>query len=135
MILQGRLVRDPETHTTKTGISVSSFTIAWSEKRGETETKLFLPCTAWRGTGEFISKYFKKGQQIIVRGKIASRDWEDREGNKRQNIELTVDEAAFCGSKSDNNSGDSCNTYSSYAATSPVDVDPSELEDDGELPF
>lgn len=100
-VLQGRLVRDVELRTTQSGISVASFTVAWSEKYKETETKCFLPCTAWRQTGEFVSKYFTKGQEINVTGKLQTREWEDKEGNKRSTIELVVDEAAFCGSKSD----------------------------------
>lgn len=98
-ILQGRLTRDPELRTTQSGIFVASFTVAWSEKYKETETKCFLPCTAWRNTGEFVNKYFSKGQEIVVEGQIATREWEDKEGNKRPTLELTVDKAHFCGPK------------------------------------
>ena len=58
MVLQGRLTRDPELRNTQSGTPVCSFTVAWSEKYKETETKLFLSCTAWRGTGEMVSKHF-----------------------------------------------------------------------------
>lgn len=99
--LQGRLCADPELRRTNNDIPVTSFRIAWSEKYKETETKLFLNCTAWRGTGEFVNKYFRKGQEIVVSGKLISRDWEDNEGNKRTSLELIVDEAHFCGAKRD----------------------------------
>ena len=49
MTLQGRLCADPELRNTQSGVSVCSFRVAWSEKYKETETKLFLNCTAWRG--------------------------------------------------------------------------------------
>ena len=102
MILQGRLTADPELRKTQSDISVCSFTVAWSEKRNEIENKCFMRCTAWRGTAEFISKYFTKGQEIILSGKMLSRDWTDNEGNNRTVLELSIDEAHFCGSKSSN---------------------------------
>ena len=100
MILQGRLTADPELRQTQSGISVCSFTVAWSEKRNEIETKCFLRCTAWRGTAEFLSQYFSKGKEIVVEGKLNTREWEDADGNKRSSIELAVDTIHFCGSKS-----------------------------------
>lgn len=98
-IVQGRLCADPEIRTTQSGVPVCSFRVAWSEKYKETETKLFLSCTAWRGTGEFVEKYFRKGQEIIVRGKLQTRERTDKEGNNRTTNEMTVDEASFCGPK------------------------------------
>jgi single-strand DNA-binding protein len=131
-VLQGRLCAEPELRTTQSGVSVCSFRVAWSEKYKETETKLFLNCTAWRGTGEMISKYFRKGQEIVIEGTLSTRDWEDKEGNKRSTIELTVDKAHFCGPKQD---GDTSNTYSPDGAPNALHNDFGEVEDDGELPF
>lgn len=130
MVLQGRLVADPELRTTQSGTSVCSFRVAWSEKYKETETKLFLSCTAWRGTGEMVSKYFTKGREILVEGKLSVRDWEDRDGNKRQSIEMTVDKVHFCGPKPSEGSNA---PESGYAP--PVSPSYEDLEDDGELPF
>ena len=124
-IIQGRLCADPELRQTQSGTSVCSFRVAWSEKYKETETKLFLNCTAWRGTGEMVSKYFVKGKEIAVEGKLSTRDWEDKDGNKRSSIELTVDRVHFCGSK-----GDSSGVPVSVSAD-----DFKEIEDDGDLPF
>jgi len=133
-VFQGRLVREVDLRTTQSGVPVASFTVAWSEKYKETETKCFLPCTAWRATGEFVSKYFTKGQEINVTGKLQTREWEDKEGNKRSTIELVVDEAAFCGSKSSGAGSD--NTSPSGKAypegTTFSEADPA---DDGALPF
>lgn len=132
-VLQGRLCADPELRTTQSGVSVCSFRVAWSEKYKETETKLFLACTAWRGTGEMVSKYFRKGQEIVVEGKLSTRDWEDRDGNKRSSVEMTVERAHFCGPKQ----SEGCNAP--LPASAPVNVsaeDFTELnDDDGELPF
>ena len=100
-ILQGRLVADPEMRTTQSGTAVCGFKIAWSEKYKETENKCFMPCSAWRGTAEFVEKYFTKGQEIIVEGQLLTKEWQDKEGNKRSSIEMTVDKAHFCGPKKD----------------------------------
>lgn len=133
MALQGRLTRDPELRTTQSGTSVCSFTVAWSEKYKETETQLFLDCTAWRSTSEMVSKYFSKGKEIIVEGKLNTEKWKDKDGNNRTSIKMTVDRVHFCGPKEN---GDTCNTY--HPAGAGVDVradDFPEVDEDGELPF
>ena len=99
MTLQGRLTRDPEFRQTQNGTPVASFTIAWSEKHGETERKLFLPCVAWNNSALFVCQYFVKGSEIIVEGGLTSRKWLDKEGNNRESIELTVERTHFAGSK------------------------------------
>lgn len=102
-VVQGRLCADPELRRTQSGVAVCTFRVAWSKKYKETETKLFLTCVAWRTTGEFVEKYFRKGQEIVVEGELSIRDWTDRGGNKRQTNELTVSQVHFCGSKGDAN--------------------------------
>ena len=130
-VLQGRLARDPELRTTQSGTSVCSFTVAWSEKYKETETKLFLNCTAWRGTAEMVSRNFQKGKEIIVEGKLSTREWQDREGNKRSAVEMTVDRVNFCGPKQAEGSNSPQNTYAP-----PANQELEDLSDDsGALPF
>ena len=137
-VLQGRLVADPELRHTQSGISVCSFRVAWSEKYNENETKLFLSCTAWRGTGEMISKYFRKGKEIVVEGPLQTREWTDKDGQKRTSIEMTVSRAHFCGPKGDGDSGVPYAGGGYTPAGAPVNVSASdwqEIEEDGELPF
>ena len=128
LILQGRLVADPELRQTTSGTNVCSFRVAWSEKYKETETKLFISCTAWRGTGEMIAKHFSKGKEIILEGKLYTSFWKDNNGNDRQTTELTVERAHFSGSKADG-----------IGASYQPDVsgaDFTEMDgDDGDLPF
>ena len=128
MTLQGRLTRDPELRHTNSGVPVCSFTVAWSEKYKEQETKLFMLCTAWRATGEMVSRNFFKGKEIAVEGKLSTRDLTDNEGNKRQVIELSVDRVHFCGPKE----GAGGNAPEPSASQT---QDFTELNDDGELPF
>ena len=132
MILQGRLVRDVELNTTASGVEVAKFTVAWSEKYKETETTCFLNCTAWRQTGVFVNKYFSKGQEIAVEGKLTTRSYEDKQGNKRTATELVVDKAHFCGSKADNSAYNEPAQSTAPASNDFADIN---IEADDDLPF
>ena len=122
MILQGRLCSDPELRRTNSGTAVCSFRVAWSEKIKDRETKLFLPCVAWQGTAVMICNHFAKGKEIIVEGKLSSREYEDKTGNKRTVVELTADRVHFCGSKDS-------------APQQPTQTFTEISEDDGDFPF
>jgi len=124
-IIQGRLTRDPELRATNTGKSVTSFTVAWSEKYGESEQKLFLPCVAWGTQAEFVSRYFAKGQEIIVDGRLTSRKWQDKDGNNRETTELIANRIHFCGSKQSN----------SEKVSADVEDDFTPFDDGEDLPF
>ena len=99
MILQGRLVRDAEKRITASNVSVANFTIAWNYKRNESESQLFLECVAWRGTADFVTNYFHKGQEIIVTGRLETQSWDGNDGTKRHKTILNVEEISFCGSQ------------------------------------
>lgn len=101
IILQGRLVADAELRIVGDGISTTEFTVAWSETYKDTERKLFLRCKAWRGTAEFITNYFKKGQQIIIEGNMQTEEW-TKDGEKKSRTVCNVEKASFCGGKSEN---------------------------------
>lgn len=100
VVIMGRLTATPELRTTNTGLSVSSFTVAVNRQysKGEQQTD-FIPCVAWRNTAEFITKYFGKGQSIVIQGSLQQRDFEDKQGNKRTAYEVVVSTADFCGKK------------------------------------
>lgn len=100
-ILQGRLCADPEMRRTSNGTAVCSFRVAWSETIKERETKLFLNCVAWQGTAEMICKYFRKGKELSVEGRLSTREYDDRDGNRRSVTEMTVDRVHFCGKNED----------------------------------
>lgn len=98
---QGRLVRDIELKHTDSQVAHTEFTIAWSEKYKEVETKCFLRCKAWRQTAEFLSQYFAKGQEIAISGHLVTEEWE-KDGEKQSRTICMVDKVHFCGSKSNN---------------------------------
>ena len=135
LVLQGRLVADPELRHTQSGVPVCSFRVAWSKKYKETETKLFLSCTAWRGTGELVAKHFCKGKEILVEGELSTRSWQDQEGNNRQATELTVERVHFVGSRSDSGEGGCQPAAANMSAVNVSAADFTDLEDDGDLPF
>ena len=112
--VMGRLTRDPELRRTGNGIAVASFTVAVDRdftQDGKKETD-FIDCVAWRQTGEFVSKYFRKGSMIVVKGRLQIRNWNDKDGNKRKSAEVVADNCYFGGSKSDSGGSNNNSGYS-----------------------
>lgn len=137
IIIMGRLTADPELRSTSSGLSVTSFTVAVDRnyaKAGEEKKTDFIPVSAWRSTADFVSKYFRKGSMIAVQGSLQTRNYEDKNGNKRVAFEILADQVSFCGSKSESGSysNESSNT-SSYNNSSSDDF--SSVVDDDDLPF
>lgn len=97
VVLTGRLTADPELKTTNSGISVCSFTIAVDRryKAGEERQADFINIVTWRSSAEFVSKYFKKGQMIAIRGSIQTRKYQDKDGNNRTAFEIVADDVQF----------------------------------------
>lgn len=123
---QGRFTKDPELKKTTSDIAYTEFTVAWSEKYKESETKCFLRCKAWRSTAEFISRYFAKGKEIGIDGHMVTEEWE-KDGEKQSRTICIVDKAHFCGSKADSNSAAETKAPEEWANVSE--------EIDAELPF
>lgn len=104
-VLMGRLVADPELKTTSNNISVTSFRIAVDRnfvKQGEEKQADFIDIVAWRSTADFVCRYFHKGSMIAIQGSIQTRNYEDKQGNKRTAVEIVADNVSFCGSKGEN---------------------------------
>lgn len=136
-VFLGRFVRDPDLRRTPNGTAVTSFTLAvdrdYTSKEEGKKTD-FIDFVSFRGTAEFVSKYFGKGRMAVVEGRLQIRDWTDSEGKKRRNAEILAENVYFANARTDN--GDS--KKSTYGA--PVDVSPSEEEfvelgEDEDLPF
>lgn len=96
--ISGRLTANPELKTTPNGVSVCAFDIA-VPRPGTADKTDFLKCVAWRGTAEFVAKYFTKGQRIEITGCLTSRGWEDKDGNKRTEREILCERVGFGESK------------------------------------
>lgn len=117
VILMGRLTRDPEVRYTQTNNTlVASFTIAVNRRfvrQGEERQADFIPIVAWSKLGEFCSKYFKKGQQVGIIGRMQTRNWEDENKVKHYITEVVAEEAYFADSKRDGDAGGFENTFGS----------------------
>lgn len=148
VILGGRLTAEPELKQTSSGTPVTTFSIAVNRrfaKQGEQRQTDFINCTAWRSTAEFISRYFHKGSSIFVVGTLNQNSWTDAQsGQKRSTYEVTVDEANFVDSASENRSSSEASSYNPYEnATSAPEFSSNKDEapkfeqmvDDDDLPF
>ena len=106
-VLIGRLTADPELKTTQSGVSVCSFRIAVDrayKKDGERGAD-FITIVAWRQAADFICRYFAKGKPIGIEGSIQTREYTDKDGNKRNAFEVVADRVFFVESKGQNDAG------------------------------
>ena len=125
--IHGRLCKNPELRYTPNNIPVATFCVAVDRDYDRQKTD-FINVVAWRQTAEFVDKYLRKGQLIVVSGSLQLRDWTDKRGDKRTVAEVVAEHVYFCGDKPN-------------TAGKPVDVAPGsgfteyDGEDNGELPF
>ena len=136
VILMGRLTKEPEVRYTQTSNTlVASFTLAVNRrfvKQGEERQADFINIIAWSKIGEFCSKYFSKGQQVGIIGRLQTRNWEDDQGQKHYITEVIAEEAYFAeGKRNSNTSSDP------FAASSGETVNGNEFDisSDDDLPF
>ena len=116
--IMGRLVADPELRHTPNDIAVTTFTLAVdrSYSRAGTERQTdFIDVVAWRQTAEFVCKYFSKCRMMAVTGSIQTRNYEDKQGNKRKAFEIVANDVSFADSKRDS-SGSAPGSYDSAPA-------------------
>lgn len=135
VILVGNLGKDPEVRHLESGAVVANFPLATSEtykdrKTGERITQTeWHNVVIWRGLAEVAEKYLKKGSSVYVEGKLRTRSWDDKEGNKRYTTEIVADNMTMLGGRG-SDGADSENSNPSSAGSSSFDDDSS-----GDLPF
>lgn len=159
IIIMGRLTADPELRYTPSNVPVASFSVAvnrsYVSKNGERQTD-FFNVVAWRSQAEFICKYFKKGNCILIDGRLENREYIDKNGSKQRISEIIVENVSFTGEskatagsygpsqtiKSNSNNDISGNGSPNYQQQSSVNsfdnLDSGsfeEIEDDDDLPF
>lgn len=130
--VMGRLVADPEVRTVGDDVHVTTVRIAADRDRTNKETGEreadFLDVVAWRGTCDFLAKYFARGDQVVVDGRLQSRNWTDKDGNKRYTVEIIAENLYFGSAKKSSVGNDAASTPTQQST-------PAQQEDDGELPF
>ena len=97
VVLAGNLTRDPELRFTSSGIPVCEFGLAVNRVRSKSEEVDFFDITAWRELGETIANYKKKGDPILVEGKLQYRTWEAQDGSRRSKVDVVADNVQFLG--------------------------------------
>ena len=142
VILMGNLTRDVELRTTANGQTVASFSLAvtrsWKDQSGAQQDQTsFINCVAWGKVGEIIAQYVKKGAPLLVSGRLDQRSYEDKDGNKRQAVEVVVEDFNFVGGgRSDDSGSSSISQSQTQKRTEPV---VSEIDDKpidlSEIPF
>ena len=108
--IMGRLTADPELRHTTSGVPVTTFTLAVDRsyaRQGQERQTDFIDVVAWRNTAEFVCKYFAKGRMMAVSGSIQTRNYEDKQGNRRKAFEIVANDISFADSRRDNNAGGS----------------------------
>lgn len=146
VILMGNLTRDVEMRTTQSGQTVANFSLAvtrsWRDQSGQQQDQTsFINCVAWGKPGEIIAQYVQKGAPLLVSGRLDQRSYEDKDGNKRQAVEVVVEDFNFVGGgRGSDNGGDySAQASSSKPASKSKDVVIEDIDDKpidlSEIPF
>lgn len=132
VVLMGRFTKDLEIKQTNSGKKVINFCLAVERNRAtkdEEKKSDFIDCIAWENTAEFICTYFKKGDPIIVQGRLETNQYEDKQGNKRKTVYVLVNNVNFCAFKKDENSQNKEQVQTSK------ENDTDYLSSDEDLPF
>lgn len=114
VILIGNMTADPEIKQTPGAIAVCTFSIAVNRRMSKNNEVDFITIQAWRQSAEFVCKYFKKGQPILVCGELHTRTWNDNKGNKRYAKEVVAEEVSFVGSKESSTNGTDGKNHADY---------------------
>ena len=141
VILMGNLTRDVEMRTTQSGQTVANFSLAvtrsWRDQNGAQQDQTsFINCVAWGKPGEIIAQYVQKGAPLLVSGRLDQRSYEDKEGNKRQAVEVVVEDFNFVGGGRGGDNGGS--DYSAPANSSSKSISKSKdvvIEDIDDKPI
>lgn len=124
IFIKGRLTKDPELRRTPSDVTVCEISVA-VPRRYQRETTDFFNCQAWRQTGEFINKYFKKGQEILIAGEIHIDKWE-KDGEYKTATRIMIEDVEFCGSKTETETS---------ASSQPIGFNFDDISESDDLPF
>lgn len=124
VILTGRLTRDPESRMTQSSMEISRFSLAcqsdFVNRDGQRDTE-FINCVAFNRSAQTINRYCRKGQMILVQGRIRNSSYDAQDGTKRYTTDVVVDNFEFLGSRND---GGNTNNYSNPSSNNSVAYSP-----------
>lgn len=131
-ILVGRMTAEPELRQTPNGVAVCTFTLAVDRRMSKDKKADFINCVIWRQGAEFVTRYFHKGDPIGIEGSIQTRNYEDKQGNKRTAVEVVADNAFFVGSKGQGGSHENAQQVAQSGGNNFQEV---EVENTDDWPF
>jgi single-strand DNA-binding protein len=144
VFLLGRLGKDPEMRSTQGGMTIASFSLATSDRQKDAQGN-WQDHTEWHNlvafqrTAEIVRDYCKKGSQIFVEGKIQTRTWEDKEGQKKYRTEILVNDLSLLDSKGSGGEGGGRSSTASYGSSTPAPAAAPDFADQGitddDIPF
>ena len=126
VFLIGNLTRDPEVTETSGGVKICRFGLAVNRRSSGGEATDFYNCTAWRGLGEAVARYARKGNKVAVSGNIELRNYEDAQGVKRTGIDIIAQDVEFLTPKPGAGNGDGNGSEKPQLQA---------FDDDGDIPF
>ena len=135
VFLIGNLTRDPELSETQSGVQVCRYGKAVNRRSGSSDGERkadFYNVTAWRGLGETVARYARKGNKVAVLGNIELRTYEDREGVERMSVDVIAQDVEFLTPKGAQEDG---GDYSAPAHTERKKPALQSFDDDGDIPF
>jgi single-strand DNA-binding protein len=141
VVLTGNLTRDPELRSTGSGMSVCSLRIATNSRRKDAsgnwvEKPNYFDVTVWGAQGENCAQYLAKGRPVAIDGRLDWREWEDKQGNKRQSIDIIADSVQFLGSRDGGENGGRFTPQSDVPAdTADFASAPAASTGDDDIPF
>lgn len=97
IVLQGRLVADPQVRQTTNGVKVASLRLASDRDTGGEKKTDFIDVTAWRNSADFAERWLKRGTMVLVRGRLETENYTDRDNNKRTSYKINAEHFWFCG--------------------------------------
>lgn len=139
VMLMGRLTRDPETRTTPSGKTVTSFSLA-VDRGTQDDQADFFDVTAWEKTGELVAQYLSKGRRCLVQGRLRQDSWDDKEsGKKRSKVEVVAFDVTFLDGPNGDGGSTSSASSSSSSSNKNKDVVIEDIDDKpidlSEIPF
>jgi single-strand DNA-binding protein len=136
VVLAGNMTRDPELRFTNDGIPVCSFGLAVNRVRSRSEEVDFFDISAWRELGETIANYKKKGDPILLEGRLQYRTWEAQDGSKRSKVDVVADNVQFLSGRADSEDGAASGSGGGQSGRGgrreEVEIDETDFED---IPF
>jgi single-strand DNA-binding protein len=141
VVLTGNLTRDPELRSTGSGMSVCSMRIACNTRRKDgsgnwVDKPNYFDVTVWGAQGENCAQYLAKGRPVAVDGRLEWREWEDKEGHKRQAVDIIADSVQFLGSREGGENGGRFTPQSDVPAdTADFASAPAGSTGDDDIPF